>query len=125
MTPNLEKYKKDLSALIALGGKLYMAIQCECYPEAFKKEIAKIWGSEAKDRLEKLPSFEEAYQAWYSEAKALIRQVLPDRLSDFVRHYEKPKPRKDISYENYRIEDYLQGLMIDHARIQRGEGGWS
>jgi hypothetical protein len=37
---------------------------------------------------------------------------LPDRLADFVRHYEKPKPRKDISYENYRIEDYLQGLSI-------------
>lgn len=112
MTPNLEKYKKDLSALIALGGELYMAIQCECYPEAFKKEVAKKLGSEANDLLEKLPSFEESYQAWYSEAKALIRQVLPDRLSDFVRHYEKPKPRKDISYENYRIEDYLQGLTI-------------
>lgn len=42
----------------------------------------------------------------------LIKQILPDRLSDFVRHYEKPKPRKDITYENYRIEDYLQGLNI-------------
>ena len=29
-----------------------------------------------------------------------------------MRHYEKPKPRKDISYENYRIEDYLQGLTV-------------
>ena len=37
---------------------------------------------------------------------------MPDRLDDFVRHYEKPKPRKDISYENYRIEDYLQGLNV-------------
>ena len=45
-----------------------------------------------------------ADQPWYSEAKVLIRQLLPDRLSDFVRHYEKPKPRKDITYESYRIE---------------------
>jgi len=29
-----------------------------------------------------------------------------------VRHYEKPKPRKDITAENYRIEDYLQGLSL-------------
>ena len=29
-----------------------------------------------------------------------------------MRHYEKPKPRKDVSYENYRIEDYLQGLTV-------------
>lgn len=42
----------------------------------------------------------------------LIKQLLPDRLSDFVRHYEKPKPRKEISYENYRIEDFLQGLNV-------------
>ena len=44
------------------------------------------------------------------EAKVLIKQLLPDRLADFARHYEKPKPRKDISVENYRIEDFLQGL---------------
>lgn len=29
-----------------------------------------------------------------------------------MRHYEKPKPRKEITYENYRIEDYLQGLSV-------------
>ena len=112
MTPNLEKYKKDLSALIALGEQLFMAIQFECYPEKTEKELAKRLKSEANDVLANLLSFRESYQTWYSEAKALIRQVLPDRLSDFVRHYEKPKTRKDISYENYRIEDYLQGLML-------------
>ena len=38
--------------------------------------------------------------------------MLPDRLSDFERYYEKPKPRKEITYDNYRIEDYLQGLNV-------------
>lgn len=42
----------------------------------------------------------------------LVRQLLEDRLADFVRHYEKPKIRKEITYENYRIEDYLQGLNV-------------
>ena len=27
-------------------------------------------------------------------------------------HYEKPRGRKDITYDNYRIEDYLQGLNV-------------
>jgi hypothetical protein len=54
---------------------------------------------------------------WYSEARALIRQLLPDRLADFVRHYEKPKPRKDITAENYRIEDYLQGLTVTRGYL--------
>lgn len=30
---------------------------------------------------------------------------------DFTRYYEKPKSRKEIDFENYRIEDYLQGLI--------------
>lgn len=37
---------------------------------------------------------------------------MPDRLSDFVGHYEKPKSRKSLTNENYRIEDYLQGLNV-------------
>ena len=65
--------------------------------------------------MEAFPSFKETYQSWFSEAKALVRQVLPDRLSDFVRHNEKPKPRKDITFENYRIEDYLQGLNVSRG----------
>lgn len=40
---------------------------------------------------------------------------MPDRLSDFVRLYEKPKSRKDIRYENYRIEDYFQGLTVTNT----------
>ncbi len=37
---------------------------------------------------------------------------MPDRLADFVHYYEKPKPRKNINYESYRVEDFLQGLNI-------------
>ena len=37
--------------------------------------------------------FATPYQRWYSEVKVLIKQLLPDRLVDFVQHYEKPKSR--------------------------------
>ena len=47
-----------------------------------------------------------------------MRQLLPDRLEDFVRHYEKPKTRKDITYENYRIEDYFQGLTVTRGYLK-------
>src|SRR5947209_15539648 len=112
MSSNLERFKKDLDALIARGEQLHLAIQSECFPEQLKRALSKETALEAKDVLAKLPVFSDAYQAWYSEAKALIRQLLPDRLEDFVRYYDKPKPRKDISYETYRIEDYLQGLSV-------------
>ena len=66
----------------------------------------------AEAHLNALPDFKEFYQSWYSECIALLKQLLPDRINDFVRLYEKPKGRKDISFENYRIEDALQGLRI-------------
>jgi len=112
MPSNLDRYKQGLDSLIRAGEQLELAMQKECVPEQFIRELKKAFGDRTSDILKALPKFHEAYQPWYSEAKVLVKQLLPDRLSDFVRHYEKPKPRKDITYENYRIEDYLQGLNI-------------
>lgn len=42
----------------------------------------------------------------------MIKQILPDRISDFASHYEKPKSRRHITFEDYKIEDYLQGLRV-------------
>ena len=108
MYSNIEKYKKDLELLNDRGELLHLAIWYECHPE----NITEALGEKAKELIENIPNFKVEYQVWYSESKALIKQLLPDRLADFVRHYEKPKPRKDITYENYRIEDYMQGLTI-------------
>ena len=69
-----------------------------------------------------LPSFNSEYQAWYSEARALIKQLLPDRLDDFVRHYDKPRHRKNIDYESYRIEDCLQGVTVTNALREKVVG---
>jgi hypothetical protein len=111
MSHKTEKYEKDLDALLELGNSLHMAMQYDCEPESFKEAVEKECGKKkAKKFLSSLPSFKEKYQTWYSEAKVLIKQLLPDRLDDFVRHYEKPKSRKKIDFESYRIEDYLQGL---------------
>lgn len=108
MQANLEKYKGDLKELVSHGELLLAAMQYECHPDAFKKA----YGKDADELIKLLPRFSSDYQSWYSAAKILIKQLLPDRLADFVRHYEKPKPRKNIDFENYRIEDYLQGLHI-------------
>jgi hypothetical protein len=112
MVPNLDRYKKDLESLIAKGLLLFFAIQKECSPEAFDKEVKKQYKDKADEFLKSVPSFQDSYQGWYSEAKVLIKQILPDRLLDFVGHYERPKSRKSVTYETYRIEDYLQGLNV-------------
>ena len=113
MASNLNRYKKDLETLIKRGKALGRALKLEMLSAELQSR--KI-DNEHKHKLEKLPgrvpSFNSEYQGWYSEAKVLITQLLPDRLEDFIRYYEKPRSRKGITYENYRIEDCLQGLVI-------------
>jgi len=112
MPSNIERFKTDLDKLIERGSKLHMSMQLSCYPEEFKEQLQRQLKEKTDDFIKGLPSFNTDYQSWYSESLALLRQVLPDRVQDFTRHYEKPKTRKEISYENYRIEDYLQGLTV-------------
>ena len=112
MISNIERYKKDLKALINKGDDLENSIQLECFPEEYTDAAKQKLGDKADDFINNLPSFVDEYQSWYSEAKILIKQLLPDRLSDFTRFYEKPKPRTKILFENYRIEDYLQKLTV-------------
>ena len=113
MLSNLDRYKKDLDNLLNKGRDLQNSMNYALDPDELSRSAKKKLGDKkGKEFLKTLPSFRDQYQAWYSEAKALIRLLLPDRLEDFVRHYEKPKGRKDLTNESYRIDDYLQGLGV-------------
>lgn len=112
MTSNLDRFKTDLTRLVKQGNDLVMSMQYECFPEQLEKVVKEKMKGKTAEYLKNLPSFGLGYQRWYSESLAVVRQLLPDRLADFIRHYEKPKSRKEITYENYRIEDYLQGLQV-------------
>ena len=109
---NVERYAKDLDTLIQNGKHLLNALTQESDPQEFAREAKRKLGDKAEDVIQRLPSFSGEYQSWYSEAKALVRQLLPDRLSDFTRYYEKPKSRREMTFANYVIEDYLEGLTV-------------
>jgi len=110
---NYEKYKKDLEALIGKGMILNYSMQYACYPKEFEQRLPDSSTKAEKDKfLAALPSFNADYQNWYSEALSIIKLILPDRLGDFIKLYEKPKSRKSIEYGNYVIEDYLQNLRV-------------
>ena len=112
MISNLEKYKSELESLIKRGDLLLYSLCYEEDDKGFRKSLKAQLGDKTESFIKDLPSFKDGYQRWYSEAKALIRQLLPDRVEDFSRHYEKPKSRKEITFENYSIEDCLQGLNV-------------
>lgn len=111
---NIEKYKNDLQLLIDKGDKLDISIKYECYPEKIEEQIKDAFKDDkkVKEYIKKILPFNKEYQLWYSESRVLIKQLLPDRLNDFVRLYEKPKTRKTIEYGNYVMEDYLQTLTV-------------
>lgn len=111
MASNLERYRKDIAKLIKQGERLLTAFQAEYFSQQFDEACRKAHKDPDAVRVA-LGDFSNGYQGWYSEAKAVVKQLLPDRLDDFVRHYEKPKSRKEVTFENYRIDDALQGLVV-------------
>lgn len=118
MSERTKKFSEELKRLIKEGDSLHMAIQYDCHPREFEERLGEVF-SEDEEKIEKyiadLPTFRDDYQKWYSEAQAVIKQVLPDRLSDFTSYYEYPRVRKDISFKNYMVKDYLQGLAITRS----------
>lgn len=115
MGSNIDRYKKDFDRLRQRGELLDQAFSYYAYEEEYEAAVIKHFKNDkkaTKAHLDALPDFKNSYQSWYSEAIVLLKQLLPDRLNDFIRLYEKPKGRKDIGFENYRIEDALQGLQI-------------
>jgi hypothetical protein len=98
---NLEKYKKDLYKLIEKGESLLTSI---------RHDLTSRQDNIVSNTLSQI--FRNQYQEWYSEALVVIELILPNRLMDFKKYYEKPNIRKTLNHENYVISDYLQGLSI-------------
>ncbi len=112
MISNLEKFKTDLKELLRSGDRLLLSLQFESYPEEFEKQLKPKLKAKYEDYVKKIEPFKLGYQIWYSEALVMIRQLMPDRVNDFIKYYEKPKTRKSVEYGNYVIEDCLQGLVV-------------
>ena len=111
---NIDKYKNDLNILIKKGNDLDISIKYECYPNDIEKQIQENFKDKERTKkyIKNIISFRREYQIWYSESLRLIKQLIPNRLSDFTRLYEKPRIRKSIEYGNYVIEDYMQNLTV-------------
>ena len=70
------------------------------------------------EQRKSLPFVRTEYQAWYSEALAAIRQLLPDRVEDFIGYYKPLKQRKELNSGTYTISDYLQGINVTQGARQ-------
>ena len=85
-----DDFKKEIKEIIKNGSKLLDAID---YNEK----------GESKD----LSYFVSNYEKWYSKAVGVVKQLLPDRLNDFVLLYKNDK-RKTLDVSTYTISDALR-----------------
>lgn len=104
MESNIESMKQELDDLRERGNNLYLAMidDVQGLPGDFKKKLK-------ADKV-KLPNFKIHYDSWYSEALAVVKQLLPDRLDDFVKQYKNEK-RKEVDFLTYGISDYILGIQ--------------
>ena len=103
MALKIESIQKELESLVVKGEHLLLAMISDCQelPDDVKEEL--------KKKEITIPKFEDEYNIWYSEALAVIKQLLPDREADFVMQYKDEK-RKEVNHITYGIADYLLGL---------------
>lgn len=94
-------YEEDFDKLLKLGNDLQSSFIKYC-------DI----NTNSKIKQEEWQKFFINYQHWYSESISLIRVIFPDRLDEFKKLYEKQSKRKDISLDNYVIEDALNGISL-------------
>lgn len=114
MKDNISRFKDDIDRLSRDGERLLYSMRMTIMgKQKFKEALIKSIGEEkAAELIAKLPNFNKTYESWYSESVALLRQVLPDRVKNFIELYEKPKNRKSIECGNYVVQDFLQGLRV-------------
>lgn len=113
MATNLDRFTQDLDKLVNRGQLLRLSMVLKIDPTGFRSQAAEQLGKEKVDEyIKKLPDFNTEYEAWYSEGLALLKQLLPDRVANFVALYEKPKNRREVKYGNYVLQDYLQNLKV-------------
>jgi hypothetical protein len=67
-------------------------------------------------KTDDLIKFGTTYQAWYSKAIKIVESLAPERLLEFNAYYSIDPKRKQTSFSNYVIQDYIKGVgaRTDH-----------
>lgn len=104
MLTNMTKYRSDMGKLISLGVAMDRDLDDRHRARTKFGETDK-----QKKSDEQYGVFEHDYQKWYTECCALMRQLLPERLSEFEYLYKGDVKRKGVNINTYNIQDWLMG----------------
>jgi hypothetical protein len=91
---NIDRYKTELSDLVAKGNSMLDDLQKN-------KNNASV--------------FHAGYQPWYTQATEVVRQILPMRLVEFEELYMgKNRARKEINATTFTLQDWMLGVRSGH-----------
>jgi hypothetical protein len=105
MQTNIDRYKSDLTKIIAAGDVIAVTLGVEVLP-GDTTQLPPGLTDVSKNH------FKDNYQKWYSESYALIKQLLPDRLLEFECLYNGNGKRKKVDLTSYHILDWLKGITL-------------
>ena len=109
MESNIEKFRKEIHGLCIDGLLLESGLRNEMGVPYSDKDLNGVSG-EMITKIKKA-TFKDQYQKWYNASLAVIKQLLPDRVSDFVSAYHQDT-KKEKNLTNYGIEDYILGITL-------------
>lgn len=101
------RHAQELDKLIDRGREILAAVQSSKVREDYG------W------RLRQTPEFHDGYQTWFSESQALIKQILPDRLPDFVCHYNSSNPKERSLIANLLQGNHGVGVAVAINRLRQ------
>jgi hypothetical protein len=104
VSTNLDKFRSDLDKLVALGANMGLDLAFQSM-----QKHGRLDKQHEEDAKKLAGSFEENYQRWFTEADAVLKQLLPDRLDEFSQLYRPDPKRKQIDAVTYRIQDWMNG----------------
>jgi hypothetical protein len=130
-----------LKALVARGTRLQLRLIADA-PAELRHQVAdaidarkskpgakpKPGDASAEELLSEIfaVDFGAEYQAWYSAALPVVRQILPDRYDEFKGLHRLDKRPRELDPITYSISDYLQGIRVTRAYGRDEEfSGWS
>lgn len=113
MKTNKEIIKNELNELRQVGKFLLYDVAIS-EKKLSKEQIKQVEEFEGfVEYKKKSIDHKSAYQRWFTKAYNVVKNILPDRHSEFYILYKDEKRKNnEISYLNYTISDYFLGLVI-------------
>jgi len=105
MATNLDRYRADLTALITLGEEMLLDLILQS-----REEKGELDATQKAQLKQFKTTFLGEYQRWYTEASAVIKQLIPDRRPEFDHLYKGDSKRKEINGVTYTIQDWTNGI---------------